>query len=126
MSIQLDFFEALPDRVDDGKAIRARIIAAMSENHHDYLEELRHIARGILAHRGAVTIDDVREEMTRIGFPMPNEIGADNRILGAVFATKEFKAVTQIPTRRKERLARSGPGASYVTVYELRKADEVA
>ncbi len=110
MAVQLAFF--------DGVAEKNRILAAMRENHGVYLTALRSFARVIAMTNGSVTVDDVRAEMERRDYPMPHEIGADNRILGALF-TKEFRPIGQRVTTRQERIDRAGRGASYITVYTL-------
>lgn len=100
---------------------RDRIIDALRQNHSAYLTTLRSFARVIALQRGIVTIDDVREEIARQDFFMPADIGADERVLGAVFTRREFEAIGQQPTRRSEWAARVGRARSNITVYRLRK-----
>lgn len=114
MTAQLGFF--------DGLSERNRILTAMADKHAIYLNALRSFAREIALRVGSVTIDDVREEMERREFPMPSAIGADDRILGALFTRAEFQALRQIPTRRSEWAKRVGRARSFVTVYRLRGA----
>lgn len=114
---QLAFFHGVGER--------NRILAAMAENHSVYLTSLRSFARVICLEEGSVTIDRLREVMKERGFPFPDEINADNRILGTVFNTKDFIAVGQRPTKRTERIARSGIGSSFVTTYRLSMRGDV-
>ncbi len=106
----------------DGLAERDRIIAAFRENSRPYLTALRSFARVHAMRNGTVTIDDVRATIEREQFPMPSDIGKDERVFGAVFASPDFIAVDQQPTRRAARIARAGRGASFVTRYRLREA----
>ena len=104
----------------DGVQERDRILAAMSENHRVYLTTLRSFAREYALRHGSVTIDDVRGLCAQRRFPMPSEIGADERVFGTVFRSSEFVAVGSRLSSREERIARSGRGSSHVTVYEVR------
>lgn len=103
----------------DGRSERDRIIASFQANHRTYLEALRGFARDLGRKNGEVTVDDVREECKLRDFPLPHEVGIDARVLGALFSTKEFVPVAQRPTRRGDRIARAGVGASYITVYTV-------
>lgn len=115
MSVQLAFFSGLGER--------DRILSAMRENHSVYLNAIRSFARVIALKRGTVTIDDVREEIERQNFPMPSEIGADERVFGAVFSRSEFLPVGQCPTRRAEHAKRVGIARSNITVYKLKNEE---
>lgn len=106
---QLAFFTGVSDR--------DRIIAAFQQNHRTYLEALRGFARDLARKHGEVTVDDVRAECERRAFPLPDDVGIDARVLGALFSTKEFIAVAQRPTTRKEWAQRVGRARSNVTVY---------
>lgn len=101
---------------------RDRILAAMRENHKVYLEGLRSFARehALRNTERLVTIDDVLRIMAAKDWPKPDEIGADNRILGTVFTRSEFEPVGQRPTERLERIARSGRARGDITVYRLK------
>ncbi|MHB8703713.1 MAG: hypothetical protein ACYC8W_06150 [Candidatus Tyrphobacter sp.] len=112
-SRQIALFEARRER--------DRILDAMNKDHRIYLEALRSFARehSLRNPSRLVTIDDVRRLMEARDFPLPGEIGADERILGAVFRCKDFKPVGQRPTARLERIARCGIARSNVTIYTL-------
>lgn len=112
MTAQLDIFTAL--------TTRDRILDALAANHAQYLAELREIARYVAQRNGEVTIDDVRSEIVRRGYPMPAEIGADERVFGVVFRCRDFTPIGQRKTSRKEWAARVGVARSAVTVYVLR------
>lgn len=103
----------------DGRAERDRIIAAFQSNHRTYLEALRGFARDIARRAGEVTVDDVRDECAVRDFPLPDEVGIDARVLGALFNTKDFQPIAQRPTTRKEWANRVGRARSNVTVYRL-------
>lgn len=113
MSLQLSLLAAQSER--------ERILAAIAEDpaHKVYLSFVRPIARELAQRNGTVTIDDVRAEMKRRDMPLPAEVGIDERVFGTLFRGKEFIAISQRPTTRRERIARSGVGASLVTVYTV-------
>lgn len=115
MTTQLTMFNGVNER--------DRILAMMSENHKTYITALRSFAREIAYRSGSVTIDAVRAVMIERDFPTPKEIGADERIFGCVLSRcKDFVCRGQRLSSRPERVKRSGPGASYISVYELRSA----
>ncbi len=118
MTAQLSFFDA--------QSQRDRILAALAANAPAWLAAVRAFAKEIAHREGTVTIDEVREALQSSGFPMPHEVGLDTRVFGAVFRCPDFLAVCQRPTRRAARIARSGVGASYVTVYRLTPAYRIA
>ena len=118
MAVQLAFFGEITER--------NRIIAAMRDAHPVYLGTVRSFARLIAMRKGTVTIDDVRADLEARDFPLPSDIGADDRIFGALFTRKEFEAVGQVLTSRQERVARAGRNSSYITQYKLRTATEAA
>lgn len=99
---------------------RDRIMDAIASNHRTYLEFIRSLAREIAARSGNVSIDEVRAEMAQRDWPMPEEIGADARVFGALFRVPEFVPVGRRVTRRAEVAARVGRARSEVTVYEWR------
>lgn len=105
-------------------AERDRIIAAFEANHATYLTAVRAFAREIAMRNGVVCIDDLRSELERRDFPMPREIGCDERIFGAVFCKAEFRPIGQRRTMREAWAKRVGAGRSAVTIYKLR--DEAA
>lgn len=111
MSAQLSMFDAVTER--------DRILATMAEHHGVYLEALRAFAREIALRKGEVCIDDVREEIARRQFPMPKDIGADERIFGSLFKGKDFRAVGLRRTTREAWAARVGTSRDGVTVYRL-------
>jgi hypothetical protein len=100
---------------------RDSILRTLAENHNQYLAGLRAFAREIALKKGEVTVDDVREAIERERYPMPGEIGCDERVLGALFKTRDFRAVGHRQTSRVEWAARVGAARSLVTVYELRQ-----
>jgi hypothetical protein len=110
---QLAFFEAQDER--------NRIIAALAKNHKAYLDALREFAVAHAAQHGTVTIDDVRDTISRTDFPMPADLEIDERVFGSVFNRNRFRAVDTIPTRRLEFAQRVGLSRSSVTVYRLRE-----
>lgn len=114
MSVQASLF--------DGLAERNRIIESMRQNHKIYLTALRSFARVHAMQHGEVTIDDVRDAIAREQYPMPAEVGCDERVFGSLFTTKEFAAIGQRPTRREEWAKRVGRARSFVTVYRLKPA----
>lgn len=111
MSAQLSMFAAVSER--------DRILAAMAANHRVYLESLRAFAREIALRHGEVCIDDVRAELGRRGYPMPRDIGADERLFGVVFRCKDFCAVGMRTTSRAAWAARIGRSRDCVMVYRL-------
>lgn len=100
---------------------RDAILRALSENHRDYLTVLRSFAREHALRHGKVSIDDVRDAIEREGFPMPKDIGADERVFAGVFTRKEFEAIGVRKTRRADFAARVGVSRSMVTVYRLKE-----
>ena len=114
MAAQLSFL--------DGISERDRILAAFAENHRTYLEAVRAFAREIVRRDGIVTIDAVRFELERRDFPMPGEVGIDERVFGCVFRSGDFEPVSQCATTRREWAARVGRARSSVTVYRLRES----
>lgn len=106
----------------DGITERDRIIAAFRENHHGYTSTLTELAVAIAGEKGTVTIDDVREKMLAIEFPFPGDLDIDERVFGAIFPRKRFKAVDVVKSRRVEHVKRSGIARSGVTVYRLKDA----
>lgn len=102
-----------------GRTERDRILQALADNHTTYLTFVRAIARELAMRRGAVSIDDVRDELRRRDLPMPAEIGADERVFGALFRCKDFRAIGHRTTTRTEWAQRVGVNRSQVTVYEL-------
>ncbi len=112
MTLQLSLLSAQSER--------ERILAAIAADpaHKVYLSFVRPVARELAQRNGTVTIDDVRAEMQRRDMPMPAEVGIDERVFGTLFRCKEFIAISQRPTTRRERIARAGVGASFVTVYK--------
>ncbi|MDB5094539.1 MAG: hypothetical protein JWO85_2640 [Candidatus Eremiobacteraeota bacterium] len=115
---QLDLFAAAS--VTRARQGRERALDAVEAANAAYLDTLRGLATEIARREGTVSIDDLRDEMPVRNVPLPSEVGIDNRVLGAVFRSAAFVAIGQQPTRRAERLARSGAGASHVTTYRLR------
>lgn len=107
----MSFLEAVSER--------DKILTAMAANHRVYLESLRAFAREIALRKGEVSIDDVRTEVERRAFPMPRDIGADERILGSLFKTKEFFPIGMRRTTRDAWAARVGRSRDAVTVYRL-------
>lgn len=114
MTQQLSFLGAVSER--------DRILQAFQENHKPYIEAVRAFARDIARRVGTVSIDAVREELQRRDFPMPAEVGIDERVFGTLFRCKEFVAIAQRPTTRVEWAARVGRARSNVTVYRLSEA----
>ena len=112
MAEQLAFLHGITER--------DRILKHFADNHPLYLSLWRAYAREIAVHQGEVCIDDVREKAKLHDLPMPEDVGIDNRVLGAVFRCKDFEFVRRIESTRPERIARSGPNASFVGVYRLR------
>jgi hypothetical protein len=114
MSEQLSLIAAVTER--------DRIIAHLAANHASYLESLREFAVAHALECGRVSIDDVRDTIERTGYPMPHEVGIDERVFGALFTRKRFQAVGTQPTRREAFAARVGMARSQITVYALRAA----
>ena len=110
-SAQLALFEA--------QSQRDRVLLALANNGGAWLAAVRAFAVAIARRTGTVSIDDVREELEREGFPMPADVGCDSRIFGCVLRHADFEATGQQPTRRAARILRSGLGASYITTYRL-------
>ena len=100
-----------------GVSERDRIIAAFQANHKTYLESLRAFARDIARRDGQVSVDEVRDECARREFPLPDDVGIDARVLGALFATREFRPIGQRPTTRTGWANRVGKARCNVTVY---------
>ncbi len=115
---QMDLFAAAS--VTRARQCRERVLDAVEAAHAAYLDTLRDLAVEIARRQGTVSIDDVRDEMPVRNVPLPSEVGIDSRIMGSVFRSAAFVAIGQQPTRRAERIARSGAGASHVTMYRLR------
>lgn len=105
----------------EGRGERDRILAAIASDpaHKVYLSFIRPIARELAQRHGLVTIDDVREELKRRDLPLPGEVGIDERVFGTLFRCKDFIAVAQRPTTRKEWAQRVGRARSNVTVYRV-------
>jgi hypothetical protein len=100
---------------------RDRILALLRDNHSTYISLLRAYAREIAVLNGTVMIDEVREKAKLHNLPMPDEVGIDARVMGTVLAgCKDFEPCGQVLSTRAERIARSGKGASWITVYRLR------
>ncbi|MDB5094147.1 MAG: hypothetical protein JWO85_2248 [Candidatus Eremiobacteraeota bacterium] len=118
MNGQLDLFAA--SSVTRARQCRERVLDAVESANAAYLDTLRDLAVEIARRQGTVSIDDVRDEMPVRNVPLPSEVGIDSRIMGSVFRSAAFVAIGQQPTRRAERIARSGAGASHVTTYRLR------
>jgi hypothetical protein len=96
-------------------------MASFEADHRLYLTTLRAIAVKIAVDNGTVCVDDVRRHMQAEHFPMPVELGITERIFGRLLAgCADLEPVDRIVSTRAERLARSGPGASYISVYRLR------
>lgn len=88
--------------------------------HSEYLECLRAHAVRLAKTKGDVAIDDLRIEMESLRLPMPSDIGADARMLGAVLrGCKDLRPVGMRLTERTERVKRSGRGSSMITVFRL-------
>jgi hypothetical protein len=116
--------DALP-LFDTPETRRESVERHFASNHPAYIEHLRAVATDFARKHGRVTIDDLRDEMHRLSIPFPLAIGVTERIFGGVlFRAKTLKAVGQELTRRPERIAEGGVGASHITVYRL--ADEEA
>jgi len=111
MTAQLSFFAGIGER--------NRILEAFAKNHREYLAAVRAFARDIARRDGIVTIDAVRFELEHRQFPMPAEVGIDERVFGTVFRCKDFVAISQRPTTRHDWAARVGRARSNVTVYRL-------
>lgn len=105
--------------IDDAVAQRERILAHFEQNNPAYLTALRGIAADIATRNGTVTVDDLREQCEYLGFPLPNQIGKDERIFGVTFRDKRFIAVDSRLSVRAEKVARCGVNRSRVTVYRL-------
>ena len=114
MIVQQTLFETARTERDD-------ILARLAAKHTTYLEFVRAIARELAVRHWSVTIDDVREELAARKLPMPADIGADERVFGALFRSKEFEAIGTRATTRMEFAARVGAQRSRVTVYRIRK-----
>ena len=114
MTAQLAFFGAVAER--------DRILSAFAANHKTYIEALRAFAREIALRNDVVAIDDLRSEIERRGFPMPQEIECDERVFGSVFRCKDFVPVGQRPTTRRAWATRVGVTRSAVVIYKLRDA----
>lgn len=99
---------------------RDRVLIALAEKHVTYLEFCRAIAREIAARVGSVSIDEVRDELHNRDLPMPGEIGADERVFGALFRAKEFRAIGHRTTSRAAWAQRVGINRAQITVYALR------
>jgi hypothetical protein len=100
-----------------------RICAYWQRNHDRYLAHLRELAVAICRQRGEVTIDEVREQMTRFKVPFPNEIGADDRLFGGVLrCCKQFIACGSRTTTRVDWAKRVGVNRNQVTIYRLAEA----
>ncbi len=111
MSEQLSIFEA--------QAERDRVLGALASNRGAYLAGLRAFAREHALRHGECCIDDVRDAAEKHGYPMPAELGFDERVMGAVFKTRDFVAVGARRTTRAAFAARVGISRSAVTVYRL-------
>lgn len=113
VSTQLALLDAISER--------DRVLAAIAQKRENgiYLQFVRPIARELAQRNGYVSIDDVRAELQRRDFPLPEEAGLDSRVFGALFRCKAFIAVTQRPTTRIAVAARWGRARSNVTVYKL-------
>jgi len=103
------------------RGVREDILDRITAGNAAYLEGLRELARSLAnaSEDGTVTIDDVREAVRDLHLPMPREVRIDERVFGVVFRGAGFEALGQRPTRRAERIARAGAGASHITVYRL-------
>lgn len=108
---QLSMFEAVSER--------DRILQSFQDSHPAYLTALRAMARDLVRKHGEVTIDALRAEIESRDFPMPTEIGADMRLFGVVFKTKEFRAIGLRRTTREAWATRVGRSRDGVTVYTL-------
>lgn len=111
---QLSMFGALAER--------DRILEAFREHHPTYLAALRGFARDLARKHGEVTIDALRAEIEARAFPMPREIGADERLFGVVFRCKDFRPVGMRRTTREAWAARVGRSRDGVMVYRLSEA----
>lgn len=101
---------------------RDRLLAFFEKNHSQYVESLRAFAIATCRYVGTITIDDLRDVMAERNYPLPHEIGADNRLLGTVLSRcKEFECVGSVLSRRPERIGKSGKNSSYVSVYRLKE-----
>ena len=109
-------------RVHGGRTERDRVLDALASNREGYLAGVRALAIECARALGEITIDDVRERMAEVGYPMPSDVGADERCFGTLLRCKEFVAVGQRPTTRLEWAARVGKARSNVTVYRLRES----
>ena len=103
-----------------GRTERDRIMESLEANHFTYLGFVRGIARDIARRDGIVSIDEVRAELTARDLPLPHDIGADERIFGALFRGSEFRPVGRRKTSRADWAQRVGENRSQVTVYEVR------
>lgn len=105
-----------------GVGEKDRILQSMSKNHSIYLETLRSFAREYCMRHGTVTIDDVRRIVGERGFPMPADIKckSGDRIFGTVFRCGDFEKAGEMLSTRAERVKRSGPNSSVITVWKLK------
>jgi hypothetical protein len=71
------------------------VLPQFEQNNPDWLTQARHIARQIAQRNGIVTIDDVRKEC-------PPPPGKDPRVMGAVFAGKDWVRVGYKQSDRRE------------------------
>lgn len=99
-----------------------RLLSFFESNHPQYIESLRAFAIAKCRYAGTISIDDLRELIAEKNYPLPREIGADDRLLGVVLSRcKEFECVGTVLSRRAETVARSGKNRSMISVYRLRQ-----
>ena len=101
-----------------GRAERDRILELLAGKHTTYLTFCRAIAREIAMRAGSVSIDEVRTELLARDLPMPSDIGADERIFGTLFRSKDFRAIGHRTTSRADWAQRVGVNRAQITVYE--------
>ena len=115
MTTQLDLIPGFGER--------DRILAYFAANHDAYLSKVREFAKDYARLYGSVAIDNVRVELERHGYPLPNEIGIDNRVFGALFLNRSFVKVGMRLSTWAARVARAGEGASFICIYRLRESE---
>src|SRR5579872_4513541 len=89
--------------VDHALLEKDRLLSYFERNHHQYIDSLRAFAIAKCRYDGTITIDDLRELIAEKNYPLPHEIGADNRLLGVVLSRcKNFECVGTTLSRRME------------------------
>lgn len=90
----------------EGRAIKDRQLDIFEQREHEFLTRCRQVAQMIAMTQGEVSINDVRGLVN-----LPD--GVHPSVFGAVFRTKQFKAIGSTEATHKEAHAR------LVRVYRL-------